>query len=149
MSFPYGLVQAGQNLGFFLGECHLDNTLLPGLVHVASPHFLFRETGRASARNTVGGVPAWCGKYSRSFPSLEFSAPVLCREELCIAAGGGSSELWQAVGGSRSAGLGGRQPERHPGDSITGPATLADHVSSQKLSFLTCKMGIKVASTPG
>lgn len=102
MSFPYGLVQSGQNLCFFACQCHLDNMLLPGLVNVGSPRFLFRETGRASARNIVGGVPALCGKCRRAFPTLEFSAPALCRDELCAAPGRSSPGRWQAVGGSRS-----------------------------------------------
>lgn len=128
MSFPYGLVQAGQSLCFFVGQCHLDNTLLPGLVHVGSPHFLFRETGRASARNPVGRVGNAAG------PFQAWNSLLLCSAERSSALLLEGVPQGPAVEGSRSAGLGGRQPERHSGDSITGPATLAaSHQLSETL----------------
>lgn len=57
----------------------------------------------------------------------------------------GGGRQWGAVG----AGRGGRHPDVHPGDSITALRLWLHHIISQKLSFLTRKMGIKVAPTSG
>ena len=57
----------------------LCDTLLHGFVNVGSPPFPFPETGRPSARNIVGGLPALCGKCCRSFQTL--NSLLLCSSE--------------------------------------------------------------------
>lgn len=143
MSFPYGLVQAGQNLCFFVGQCHLDNTLLPGLVNIGSPHFLFRETGRASTRNPVGGDPAvWEMQQVLSKPGILCSCALRRGALHCCWRGFLRALQWGAVG------VQGLEVD-NPRGILVIPLLVLHHVSSQKLSFLTCKMGVKVASTPG